>query len=141
MGMQDISDLNAAHLDRLTRSETPHLAVEALRRLIEQKMREVIKHNVIRQESFAKRLEELMMRSMRQQLTSAQMIAELVAMAKEVSADARRGERFDPPLNHAELAFYDAVANHGTSFVELSGGCWRRTTTRRMRSEKPSTLS
>ena len=41
------------------------------------------------------------------------MIAELVAMAEEVFADARRGERFDPPLNHAELAFYDAVAHQG----------------------------
>ncbi|WP_345005717.1 DUF3387 domain-containing protein [Streptosporangium album] len=94
-------------------SETPHLVAEALRRLIEQKMREVTRHNIVRQESFTERLEDLMIRYMRQQLTSAEMIAELVAMAKEVSADARRGERFDPPLNHAELAFYDAVANHG----------------------------
>jgi type I restriction enzyme, R subunit len=113
IGRLDISDLNEAHLARLTTSETPHLAIEALRRLIEQKMREVTKHNIIRRESFARQLEDLMVRYMRQQLTSAEMIAELVAMAKDVAADARRGQRFDPPLNHAELAFYDAVANHG----------------------------
>lgn len=59
------------------------------------------------------RTADLMIRYMHQQLTSAEMIAELVAMAKEVAADARRGERFDPPLNHAELAFYDALAEHG----------------------------
>lgn len=76
-------------------------------------MREVTRHNIVRRDSFAERLENLMIRYMRQQLSSAEMIAELVAMAKEVSADARRGERFDPPLNHAELAFYDAVAHQG----------------------------
>lgn len=113
IGRLDITQLNAVHLDRLVNSETPHLSIEALRRLIEQKMREVTRHNIIRQESFAKKLEDLMIRYMKQQLTSAEMIAELVAMAQEVSADARRGQAFDPPLNHAELAFYDAVANHG----------------------------
>jgi hypothetical protein len=36
-------------------------------------------------------------------------------MAKEVAADARRGEKSDPPLNRRELAFYEAVADHGTA--------------------------
>jgi type I restriction enzyme, R subunit len=107
------TQLNEEALRKLQTSETPHLAVEALRRLIEQKMREVTRHNIVRRDSFAERLENLMIRYMRQQLSSAEMIAELVAMAKEVAADARRGERFDPPLNHAELAFYDAVTHQG----------------------------
>jgi type I restriction enzyme, R subunit len=63
-------------------------------------MREVTEHNVVRQESFSARLEDLMNRYMREQLTSAQLIVELVEPAKEVSADARRGQPFDPPLNH-----------------------------------------
>lgn len=112
LGRLDITDLNEAAVQRLENSETPHLAAEALRRLIQQKMREVTKHNVVRQESFSARLEALMTRYMKQQLTSAQLIAELVAMAKEVSAEARRGEHFDPPLTVPELAFYDAVAQH-----------------------------
>ncbi|GAA2935667.1 hypothetical protein GCM10010518_23290 [Kitasatospora cinereorecta] len=29
--------------------------------------------------------------------------------------DARRGEKFEPPLDWRELAFYDAVADHGTA--------------------------
>jgi len=37
-----------------------------------------------------------------------------------VSADSRRGHQFDPPLNHAELAFYDAVAQNGAA-TELMG--------------------
>ncbi|MFD5753337.1 type I restriction endonuclease subunit R [Streptomyces sp. NPDC127033] len=120
IGRLDITRLNEAQLRQLEDSETPHLVTEALRRMIQQKMREVTKHNVVRNESFAQRLDELMRRYMLQQLTSAQVIAELAALAREVSAEARRGEQFDPPLNHAELAFYDAVAHR--DMAELMEG-------------------
>ena len=62
-------------------------------------MRIVTKHNIVKQRSFAERLEELMRRYINQNLTAAQIIAELVALAKEVSADAGRGDTFAPPLN------------------------------------------
>jgi type I restriction enzyme, R subunit len=120
LGRLDITELNGVAVQRLQESETPHLAAAALRRLIQRKMREVTKHNVVRQEQFSAKLEDLMNRYMRQQLTSAQLIVDLVELAKEVSADARRGQQFDPPLNHAELAFYDAVAQNGAA-TELMG--------------------
>ncbi|MER7778177.1 type I restriction endonuclease subunit R [Streptomyces sp. NPDC096191] len=121
IGRLDITRLNEAQLRNLENSETPHLVTEALRRMIQQKMREVTKHNVVRNESFTERLNDLMKRYMLQQLTSAQVIAELAALAREVSAEARRGERFDPPLTHAELAFYDAVA-HRDMAEAMEGG-------------------
>jgi type I restriction enzyme R subunit len=111
IGPMDITRLNEAQLRKLENSETPHLVAEALKRLIQQKMREYTKHNVVRRESFSERLEDLMRKYMLQQLTSAQVIAQLALMAQEVSDEARRGERFDPPLSVAELAFYDAVAH------------------------------
>ncbi|WP_166026339.1 type I restriction endonuclease subunit R [Streptomyces chilikensis] len=111
----DLTHLNDALVAQLQQSETPHLAAEALRRLIERKMREVTRHNVVRRTTFSERLQDLMVRYMRQQLTSAELIAKLVEMAKEVVDDARRGEKFDPPLDWRELAFYDAVADHGTA--------------------------
>ncbi|GAA2596305.1 type I restriction endonuclease subunit R [Winogradskya consettensis] len=120
LGKLDITELNGVALQRLQESETPDLAAAALRRLIQRKMREVTKHNVVRQERFSALLEDLMNKYMRQQLTSAQLIVELVELAKQVSADARRGQQFDPPLNHAELAFYDAVAQNGAA-TELMG--------------------
>ncbi|WP_432185777.1 type I restriction endonuclease subunit R [Streptomyces sp. Tue6028] len=120
IGRLDITRLNEAQLRKLENSETPHLVTEALRRMIEQKMREVTKHNVVRNESFSERLNDLMKRYMLQQLTSAQVIAELAALAREVSAEARRGENFNPPLSHAELAFYDAVAHR--DMAELMEG-------------------
>ncbi|MET7522635.1 type I restriction endonuclease subunit R [Streptomyces sp900116325] len=111
----DLTHLNDALVAQLQNSETPHLAAEALRRLIEKKMREVTRHNVVRRTTFSERLQDLMVRYMRQQYTSAELIAKLVEMAKEVVEDARRGEKFQPPLNWRELAFYDAVADHGTA--------------------------
>lgn len=111
----DLTHLNDALVAKLQSSETPHLAAEALRRLIERKMREVTRHNIVRRTTFSERLQDLMVRYMRQQCTSAELIAKLVEMAKEVMEDARRGEKFDPPLDWRELAFYDAVADHGTA--------------------------
>ena len=50
--------------------------------------------------SFAERLEELMRKYTNQNLTAAQIIAELVALAKEVSADANRGAQLRPAAQH-----------------------------------------
>ncbi|WP_449061825.1 DUF3387 domain-containing protein [Planomonospora algeriensis] len=111
----DLTHLNEALVARLTNSETPQLAAEALRRLIERKMREVTRHNVVRRTTFSERLQDLMVRYMREQLTSAEIIAKLVELAKEIADDHRRGEEFTPPLDWQELAFYDAVADHGTA--------------------------
>jgi type I restriction enzyme, R subunit len=82
-------------------------------------MRIVTKHNIVKQRSFAERLEELMRRYTNQNLTAAQIIAELVALAKEVAADASRGGTFAPPLNPDELAFYDAVAQNESAVTEM----------------------
>ena len=64
----------------------------------------------------------LMTRYTNQNLTAAQVIAELVAMAKEVSADANRGQQFTPPLTSDELAFYDAVAQNESAVTEMGTG-------------------
>lgn len=115
----DLSHLDDAFIRRMQEQRNPHLAIEALRRLVEQEMRRVTKHNIVRQQSFSDRLAELMRRYTNQNLTAAQIIAELVAMAKEVSADACRGDRFKPPLNGDELAFYDAVAQNESAVIEM----------------------
>jgi type I restriction enzyme, R subunit len=60
-----------------------------------------------------------MRRYTNQNLTAAQIIAELVALAKEVSADASRGATFIPALNTDELAFYDAVAENESAVTEM----------------------
>lgn len=55
-----------------------------------------------------------------QQLTSAEVIAELIALAHDVVAEAARGQRFTPPLDEDQLAFFDAVATN-ESAVDVMG--------------------
>ena len=118
----DLSHLDEAFIERMQQSRHPHLAIEALRRLVEQEMRRVTRHNIVRQQSFSDRLVALMARYTNQNLTAAQVIAELVAMAKDVSADANRGKRFTPALTSDELAFYDAVAQNESAVTEMGTG-------------------
>jgi type I restriction enzyme R subunit len=122
VGRPDLSHLDQAFIDRMQAQQNPHLAIEALRRLVEQEMRRVTRHNVVARSSFSERLEELMRKYTNQNLTAAQIIAELVAMAKEVSKDAQRGSSFSPPLNNDELAFYDAVAQNDSAVREMGDG-------------------
>jgi type I restriction enzyme, R subunit len=118
----DLSHLDEAFIERMQQARHPHLAIEALRRLVEQEMRKVTRHNVVRQQSFSDRLAALMARYTSQNLSAAEVIAELVAMAKEVSADANRGQEFSPPLTSDELAFYDAVAQNESAVTEMGTG-------------------
>ena len=122
IGRPDLSHLDEAFIARMRAQRNPHLAIEALRRLVEQEMRTVTKHNIVKQKSFAERLEDLMRKYTNQNLTAAQIIAELVALAREVSADASRGTTFAPPLNSDELAFYDAVAQNESAVTGMGDG-------------------
>lgn len=87
-----------------------HLAIEALKATLLEEAATVTHGNEVRRRLFSERVNELMVRYTNQQLTAAEVIAELVELAKEVSAEADRGERFEPPLESYELAFYDVVA-------------------------------
>ena len=118
----DLSHLDEAFIERMQQTRNPHLAIEALRRLVEQEMRTVTRHNIVRQQSFSDRLVALMTRYTNQTLSAAQVIAELVAMAREVSADANRGQAFTPALSNDELAFYDAVAQNESAVTEMGTG-------------------
>ncbi|MGX9080464.1 type I restriction enzyme endonuclease domain-containing protein, partial [Klebsiella pneumoniae] len=76
--------------------------------------------NLVRQRAFSERIAEIMNRYTNQQLTAAEVIAELVELAKDVAAEAARGTTFTPPLTTDELAFYDAVSTN-ESAVDLQG--------------------
>ena len=78
------------------------------------------RNNLVRQRAFSERLTELMHRYTNQQLTSAEVIAALIDLAKEIAAEGDRGARFEPPLESDELALYDAVAQN-ESAVEVMG--------------------
>jgi len=113
-----LSDLTPDFAAKTQQATNPHLAIEALRKLLNEESTKATRNNVVRQRSFSERLTELMNKYTNQRLTSAEVIAELIDMAREGAAEASRGARFSPPLNSDELAFYDAVAQNESAVVQ-----------------------
>ncbi|CAM4057000.1 type I restriction endonuclease subunit R [Janibacter anophelis] len=115
-----LADLGPDFVEQATSATNPHLAIEALRATLTEESGRVSRHNLVRQRAFSQRLAELMNKYTNQQLTSAEVIAELIEMAQDIAHEAKRGEQFDPALDEDELAFFDAVAQN-ESAVELMG--------------------
>ncbi|MEU8153138.1 type I restriction endonuclease subunit R [Micromonospora sp. NPDC048986] len=114
----DLSHLDEDFMRRMRESQRPNLAIEALRRAIEREVRSAHPHNIVAQEGFTAKLLKTMQRYTSGGLTAAEIIAELVALAKEVSAD--RGKAAEMGLTEDEYAFYTAVAQN-ESATELLG--------------------
>jgi type I restriction enzyme R subunit len=120
MPKPSLTDLGASFVAKAQEAPNPHLAIEALRALVQQESAKATGHNTLRQRAFSERVNELMRKYTNQQLTSAEVIAELIALAKAVVDEAARGKRFEPPLDADQLAFYDAVATN-ESAVDVMG--------------------
>ncbi|WP_036284225.1 type I restriction endonuclease subunit R [Microbacterium luticocti] len=121
-GLPEVSldEIGPGFLAQAEKARNPQLAIEALRASLVGSARAATRGNLVRQQAFSDRIGEIMRRYTNQQLTAAEVIAEFVAMAKDVSDEASRGERFSPPLSQDELAFYDAVAQN-QSAVDVQG--------------------
>ncbi|WP_306231935.1 type I restriction endonuclease subunit R [Agrococcus beijingensis] len=115
-----LHELHPEFIAKAQAAPNPQLAIEALRAMLIDESKRTSASNLVRQRAFSERIAEVMNRYTNQQLTSAEVIAELVELAKEIAADADRGNRFSPPLNDDELAFFDAVAQN-ESAVEVQG--------------------
>lgn len=120
MPKPSLTELGPEFVTQTQHSDNPHLAIEALRDLLTTESAQVTRHSIVRHRAFSEKLQELMNRYTNQQLTSAEVIAELVALAKEVAAEGNRGSAFTPPLSSDEMAFYDAVASN-ESAVQIQG--------------------
>ncbi|WP_224401679.1 DUF3387 domain-containing protein [Pseudonocardia sp. ICBG1034] len=120
MPKPELSDLTPAYIKKVQDASNPQLAIEALRKLVLTESGRATRSNVIRERAFSERVRKLMNQYTNQQLTSAQVIAELVELAKEVREEKERGATFDPPLDDDQLAFYDAVADNESARLEQS---------------------
>ncbi|GEP37519.1 DEAD/DEAH box helicase [Nocardioides psychrotolerans] len=120
MPKPSLSDLGPEFATKTLQAENPHLAIEALRALLTEETAKAARHNLVRNRAFSEKLRELMNKYINQQITSAEVIAELIEFAREVAAEGNRGAHFTPPLNSDELAFYDAVASNASA-VEIQG--------------------
>lgn len=84
-----------------------NLAVELLRKLLNDEVKARSKHNLVQARSFADLLEKSVRRYQNRAIEAAQVIEELNELAKEMRAAQKRGEELG--LTSDELAFYDAL--------------------------------
>jgi len=103
----DISILSDEFLAEVRGMEHKNLAVELLRKLLAGEIRTRRRKNVVQARSFAKLLEQAIRRYQNRAIEAAQVIEELIALAKEMREADRRGEQLG--LSEEELAFYDAL--------------------------------
>ena len=103
----DISILSDEFLAEVQNMPQRNLAVELLRKLLSDEIKRRGRKNIVQARSFAEMLEEAIRRYQNRALETAQIIEELIALAKDMrSADARHA---DLGLSETEVAFYDAL--------------------------------
>jgi type I restriction enzyme, R subunit len=114
----DISILSDEFLAEVQQLEKKNLALEALRKLLNDEIRSRSKTNVVETKRFSERLEAAIARYHTNAISTVEVLQELIDLAKEVRAARRRGQ--DEGLSQDEIAFYDALAEN-ESAVELMG--------------------
>ena len=113
----DISILSDQFLADVRGMKHRNLAVELLRKLLNDEVKARSKHNLVQARSFADLLEKSVRRYQNRAIEAAQVIEELIELAKEMRAAQKRGEELG--LTSDELAFYDALEVSDTAVKVL----------------------
>ena len=103
----DISILSDEFLAEVQGMPQRNLAVELLQKLLKGEIRLRARRNVVQARSFAELLEQTVRKYQNRAIETAQVIEELIQLAKDMRAADARGEALK--LNDDELAFYDAL--------------------------------
>jgi type I restriction enzyme R subunit len=103
----DISILSEEFLSEVRELPQRNVAVELLRKLLTGEIKGRTRKNVVQARSFAEMLEKSLQRYQNRAIEAAQVIEELIALAKEMREANARGEALG--LTDDELAFYDAL--------------------------------
>jgi Type I restriction enzyme HindI endonuclease subunit-like, C-terminal len=109
----DLSILSDEFLAEVGQSKEKNLAVETLRRLLADEIRARSRSNIVEATKLSERLDATLRRYHNRAVDSAQVIEELIALAKDISAANAGSVELD--LNAEELAFYDALAENGSA--------------------------
>ena len=113
----ELSILSDEFLDSLVGRETPNLQMGLLRRLLNDQIRTVQRTNVVQARKFSELLDEAINRYTNRSLTTAEIIAELVKLAKQMRDDQTRHQELG--LREDEVAFYDAIIQNDAAVLEL----------------------
>ncbi|MYD49220.1 MAG: HsdR family type I site-specific deoxyribonuclease, partial [Chloroflexi bacterium] len=113
----DISVLSEDFLAEVRGMPQRNLAVELLQKLLRGEVAARRRTNVVQARSFAEMLEQTLRRYQNRAVEAAQVIEELIQLAREMREAATRGERLG--LTDDELAFYDALETNDSAVQVL----------------------
>ncbi len=103
----DISILSDEFLDEIRGIKQKNVAIELLKKLLNDEIKIRTKKNLITGRSFAELLEKTIKKYQNKTIETAIIIEELIELAKKMRESLKRGEKLK--LNDDELAFYDAL--------------------------------
>ena len=107
----DLSILSDEFLETVKVSEHKNLQLELLKKLLGDELKRMTRTNVVQARAFSEMLEKTLLAYQNRSIESAQVIIELINMAKEMRDAPKRGTALG--LTDDELAFYDALVAHG----------------------------
>jgi len=117
MKKPEISILSDEFLNEVKGMEHKNLAFEALKKLLADQIKTVFKRNKIKNKKFSEMLEEAIKKYQNRSIDSAQIIQELIDIAKQVRDDKQRGVKLG--LTIEEEAFYDALSDNESAVKVL----------------------
>ena len=113
----DISILSEEFLAEVRGMKRRNLAVELLRKLLKGELAVRRRRNVVQARSFAEMLDQTVRRYANRAVEAAQVIEELIQLAREMREANARGETLG--LSEDELAFYDALETNDSAVQVL----------------------
>jgi type I restriction enzyme R subunit len=113
----DISIFSDQFLPELKGMPHKNLALEVLRKLINDEIKVISRRNLVQSRSFAEMLEQAILQYHNRSLEAAQVIEALIRLAKEMREAHKRGGNLG--LTEDELAFYDALETNDSAVKVL----------------------
>ena len=110
-------------LGRVAALEQKNLALETLRKLLNDQIRITERTNIVQSRKFREALEDAMLRYTNRAITTAEMISQLIDLAKSLRDAQRHGEELG--LSGEETAFYDALAENRSAREAMQSGTLR----------------
>jgi len=105
--------LSDAFLGRVAALDQKNLALETLRKLLNDQIRITERSNIVQSRKFREALADAMLRYTNKAISTAEMIGRLIDLAKHLRDAQRHGEALG--LSREETAFYDALAENGSA--------------------------
>lgn len=108
----DVSILSEEFLEEVKALKTKNLALEMLKKLLEGEIKTMERSNLVKSELFSEKLKKSLNKYRNQAITNAEVIEELIKMAKEIKRMHEEEEKLG--LNRDEIAFYYALSKEET---------------------------